>query len=64
MGLAAISTPDAALDLSRLTNAVNPRVLIVGAKLVNSMRADAIPYHHQTIMQIKALLHDPGVVEG
>ena len=64
VGLAAISTPDAALDLSRLTNAVNPRVLIVGAKLVNSLRADAIPYHHQTIMQIKDLLHDPGVVDG
>ena len=64
MGLAAISTPDAALDLSRSTNAFNPRVLIVGAKLVNSLRADAIPVHQQTIMQIKDLLHDPGVVDG
>ena len=32
VGLAAISTPDAALDLARLTNAVNPCVLMVGAK--------------------------------
>lgn len=29
VGLAAISTPDAALDLARLTNAVNPRVFRV-----------------------------------
>ena len=64
MGLAAISTPDAALDLSRLTTAVNPRVLIVGAKLVNSLRADAIPFHQQTVMQIKDVMHDPGVVDG
>ena len=56
--------PDAALDLSRLTTAVNPRVLIVGAKLVNSLRADAIPFHQQTVMQIKDVIHDPGVVEG
>ena len=64
VGLAAISTPDAALDLSRLTNAVNPRVFIVGAKLVNSLRADAIPVHQQTVMLIKDLLHDPGVMDG
>ena len=41
-----------------------PRVLILGTKLVNNLRADDIPYHHQTIMQIKDLLHDPGVVDG
>ena len=64
VGLAAISTPDANLDLSRLTNAVNPRVLMVGAKLVNSLRADAIPFHQQTTMQIKDVMHDPGVVDG
>ena len=41
-----------------------PRVLVLGTKLVNNLRADDIPYHHQTIMQIKDLLHDPGVVDG
>ena len=64
VGLAAISTPDAALDLSRLTNAINPRVLMLGLKLVNSLRADDIPYHQQTVMQIKDVMHDPGVVDG
>ena len=64
VGLAAISTPDAALDLSRLTNAINPRVLMLGCKLVNSLRADDIPYHQQTVMQIKDVMHDPGVVDG
>ena len=64
VGLAAISTPDATLDLSRLTNAINPRVLIVGSKLVNSLRADAIPVHHQVIMQMKDVMHDLGVVDG
>ncbi|CAH3179000.1 unnamed protein product, partial [Porites lobata] len=64
VGLAAISTPDAALDLSRLTTAVNPRVLILGCKLVGSLRPDVIPYHQLTTMQIKDILHDPGVVDG
>ena len=64
VGLAAISTPDAALDLSRLTTAVNPRVLILGCKLVNSLRGDDTPIHHQTVMQIKDVIHDPGVVDG
>ena len=52
VGLAAISTPDAALDLARLTNAVNPRVFRVGAKLVNSLKADDIPYHLETVINI------------
>ena len=66
VGLAAISTSDAALDLdlARLTNAVNPRAVTVGAKLVNSLRADDVPYHLQTIIQIKDLTNDPGVVDG
>ena len=59
-----MSTPDAALDLARLTTAVNPRVLVVGAKLVNNLRADDIPYHQQTVMQIKDVMHDLGVVDG
>ena len=42
VGLAAISTPDANLDLSRLTNAVNPRVFKVGCKLVDSL-SDVAP---------------------
>ena len=64
VGLAAISTPDAALDLARLTNAVNPRVVMVGVKMVNSLRAEDIPVHHQTIVQIKDLTNDPSVVDG
>ena len=43
VGLAIISTPDAAMDLSRLANAVNPRVLLVGCKLVTSLRPDEVP---------------------
>ena len=35
-----------------------------GAKLVNSLRADDIPYHLQTIIHIKDLTNDPGVVDG
>ena len=64
VGLAAISTPDAALDLARLTTAVNPRVVLVGVKTVNSLRADDVPYHHQTVVQIKDLTNDPSVVDG
>ena len=64
VGLAAISTPDAALDLARLTTAVNPRVVMVGAKLVNNLRPDAIPVHHQTTILIKDLTNDPSVVDG
>ncbi|CAH3185876.1 unnamed protein product, partial [Porites lobata] len=63
VGLAAISTPDATLDLSKLVTAVNPRVFKVGCKLVDSV-TDVAPVHHQTIMQIKDILHDPGVVDG
>ena len=64
VGLAAISTPDAALDLARLTDAVNPRVLLVGAKLVNSLKADDIPYHLETVIDIKDLASDPSVTDG
>ena len=64
VGLAAISTPDAALDLARLTNAVNPRLVMVGVKMVNNLRPDDIPYHHQTVVQIKDLTNDPSVVDG
>ena len=63
VGLAAISTPDATLDLSKLVTAVNPRVFKVGCKLVDSV-TDPAPVHHQTTMQIKDILHDPGVVDG
>ena len=63
-GLAAISTPDAALDFVRLTNAVNPRVFPVSAKLVNSLKADDIPYHLETVTPIKDLTNDPSVVDG
>ena len=64
VGLAAMSTPDAALDLARLTNAVNLRVVLVGVKMVNNLRTDDIPYHHQTVVQIKDLTNDPSVVDG
>ena len=63
VGLAAISTPDAALDLARLTNAVNPRVLMVGAKLADSL-TDPSPVHLQTKIEIKDVTNDPGVVDG
>ena len=63
MGLATISTPDAAMDLSRLANAVNPRVLMVGSKMVTSLTDDS-PVHYETVVQMKELLNDPGVVDG
>ena len=63
VGLAVISTPDAALEFSRLTTAVNPRVLMVGCKLVDSL-TDVVPLHYRTTMQIKDILHDPDVVDG
>lgn len=63
VGLASISTPNAAVDLSVLANAVNPRVLRVGAKLVNNL-TDPVPYHLQTVVQIKDLTSDPSVVDG
>ena len=63
MGLATISTPDAAMDLSRLANAVNPRVLMVGSKMVTSLTDDA-PVHYEAVVQMKELLNDPGVLDG
>ena len=63
MGLAAISTPDASLEFSRLTTVVNPRVLMVGSKLVDSL-TDVAPVHYRTTMQIKEITNDPGVVDG
>ena len=63
VGLATISTPDAAMDLSRLANAVNPRVLMVGCKMVTSLTDDA-PVHYETVVQMKDLLNDPGVEDG
>ena len=63
VGLATISTPDAAMDLSRLANAVNPRVLKVGSKMVTSLTDDS-PVHYETVIQMKELLNDPGVLDG
>ena len=63
VGLATISTPDAAMDLSRLANAVNPRVLLVGCKMVTSLTDDA-PVHYEAVIQMKELLNDPGVLDG
>ena len=63
VGLATISTPDAAMDLSRLANAVNPRVLLVGCKMVTSL-TDGAPVHYETVVQMKELLNDPGVEDG
>ena len=64
VGLAAISTPDAALDLTRLTTAVNPRVAMVGSKLVRNLTPNDTPVHYQTTLQIKELTDDPSVVDG
>ena len=63
VGLATISTPDAAMDLSRLANAVNPRVLRVGSKMVTSLTDDA-PVHYEAVVQMKELVNDPGVLDG
>ena len=63
VGLATISTPDAAMDLSRLANAVNPRVLMVGSKMVTSLTDDA-PVHYEAVVQMKELVNDPGVLDG
>ena len=63
VGVAAISTPDAALDLARLTNAVNPRVFRVGAKFVNNL-SDSIPFHLLTTINIKDVTSDPSLVDG
>ena len=64
VGLAAISTPDAALDLARLTTAVNPRVAMVGCKLVRNLTPNNTPIHVQTTIQITELTNDPSVVDG
>ena len=37
---------------------------MVGTKLVNNLRADDIPFHLQTVMQIKDVTNDRGVVDG
>ena len=63
VGVAAISTPDAAFDLARLTNAVNPRVFRVGAKFVNNL-SDSIPFHLLTTINIKDVTSDPSLVDG
>ena len=64
VGLATISTPDAALDLARLTTAVNPRVVMVGSKLVRNLGPNDTLVHYQTTIQIKDLTNDPSVVDG
>ena len=64
VGLAAISTPDAALDLTRFATAGNPRVLLVGSKLVRNLGPNDTPVHYQTTIQIKELTDDPSVVDG
>ena len=64
--LAAISTPDAALDLARLSNAVNPRVFMVNAKLVGNLSTlpSIKPIRFRFIIDIKDLTSDPSVVDG
>ena len=64
VGLAAISTPDATLDLSRLANAVNSRVFMVNAKLVASLAPGVRPVSHRSMVNIKDLTNDPSVQDG
>ena len=64
VGLASISTPDAALDLSRLSTAVNPRVFMVNAKLMASLAQGVKPVAHRSMVSIKNLTNDPSVQDG
>ena len=49
VGLASISTPDATLDLTRLSTAVNPRVFMVNAKLMASLAQGVKPVAHRSM---------------
>ena len=64
VGLAAISTPDAGLDLTRLVNAVNSRVFMVNAKLMGSLATGVKPVIHRSIIEIKDLTNDPSLQDG
>ena len=64
VGLASISTPDAALDLARLSTAVNPRVFMVNAKLVGSLAQSEKPVAYRSMVNIKDLTNDPSVQDG
>lgn len=64
MCLGAISTPDASLDLARLSSVVDPKVFTIRAKLVNNLQTDDIPYNLETVIKIKDVTDDPIVVDG
>ena len=64
VGLAAISTPDAGLDLTRLSNAVNPRVFMVNAKLMGFLAQGVTPVMQRSIINISDLTNDPSVQDG
>ena len=64
VGLASISTPDATLDLTRLSTAVNPRVFMVNAKLMASLAQGVKPVAHRSIVNIEDLTNDPSVQDG
>jgi len=63
VGLASISTPNVAVDLSALARSVNPRVLRVGAKLVRNL-TDPVPVHLDQTILIKDLTNNPNIVDG
>lgn len=48
----------------RLTNAVNPRVFVVNAKLIGTLSPGVEPYLQQTGIEIKDLTNDPSVKDG
>ena len=64
VGLASVSTPDATLDLTRLSTAVNPRVFMVNAKLLASLAQGVKPIAHRSTINIKDLTNDPSVQDG
>ena len=64
VGLASISTPDATLDLTRLSTAVNSRVFMVNVKLMSSLAQGVKPVAHRSIIKITDLTNDPSVQDG
>ena len=63
VGLASISTPDASLDLARVTNAVKDVVFETRCKVVGNVR-DNNGVNVVTTVKMKEMRGDPSVVDG
>ena len=64
VGLAAMSTPDAALDLARLSDGLKNYVFMIYTNVVTSLTDTSSWYRHLATVTVDDITGDPSIVDG